>query len=498
HDSVQSIDAVELNPALVELVGERYAAYSGNLYGQANVAIHIGNARAFIASRAAQYDLIQFGLPDSMTGSGGLHALGENYLYTVESIRTLLRRLAPNGYLAITLWTRIPPRDTLKMFATAIQALKDLGVSSPNRQLILIRSWQTSTLIVKNGMIDEHEINQSLAFCEELSFDPVFFPGIQATETNRRNRVLEDYFFLGSQALLGAHSDDFQRDYKFNIRPATDDRPYFFDFFKWRSVPEIIESLYSGGMSLLEGGYLILIASLFQAMLASLILIVAPLLWLRKRSAAIPFQSVRGPVFGYFFSLGMAFMFLEIALIQKFILFLYHPLYSATTILTAILLFAGIGSLWSQRFDTRKKRCKAVFYSCIAIIGLSVLFIYLLNPLFAGLIALPQFAKFAIAVLLVAPLGFCMGIPFPLGLSVLDGEAPWTLAWAWGINGSASVISAILASLLAIQFGFSVLMFFAGLLYAIVALRFSRLIPVHGSPALAAPDHEARRSEKLS
>ncbi len=477
HHSAGRLDAIELNPAIVDLLQDRYAAFSGNLYYRNNVSIQITDARGFAATQTAKYDLIQLAMLDSMSGSAGLHALGENYLYTVESLRTFLSRLAPDGYLALTLWTKIPPRDSLKMFAMAIRALKELGVEYPGRQLILIRSWQTSTLIVKNGAIADREIDRTLSFCDERSFDPVYFPGIRAEQTNRRNQVLEDYFFLGTQALLGARASAFQRDYKFNILPATDDQPYFSDFFKWRSLPEIIDSLDSGGISLLESGYLILVATFAQAILVSMVLILLPLRLVRKRSPEIPGKKPQPRIFAYFFALGLGFMFLEIALMQKFILFLHHPLYAVTAILSAILIFAGIGSRWSQRFDSAKSRFAAVARSSTAIIVLGGIFIVALNPLFVKLIALPQIAKIPIAVLLVAPLGFFLGVPFPVGLSAVAAETPSLVAWAWGINGCASVISAILATLLAVQFGFTWLMVLALLLYAFAALCFPALSP---------------------
>ena len=124
------------------------------------------------------------------------YALGENYLYTVEGLKTFLDKLAPGGYLSVTLGTKVPPRDTLKLLATAIEALKKLGVQSPEGQLIVLRSWQKSTFLVKNGLITDREITRTLSFCEKRSFDPVYFPGIRPEQSNRRNRVREDYFFL--------------------------------------------------------------------------------------------------------------------------------------------------------------------------------------------------------------------------------------------------------------------------------------------------------------
>ncbi|MGR9108603.1 MAG: spermine/spermidine synthase domain-containing protein [Gammaproteobacteria bacterium] len=474
NHGVGRIDAVELNPAIVDLVRDRYAGFAGHLFQRDNVSVHIADGRGFVEGRAAQYDLIQLSLQDSMSGSAGLHGLKENYLYTVDSLKILLGRLRPGGFLALSLWTKIPPRDSLKLFAMGVQALREAGVRFPERQLISIRSWQTGTLLLKNGEISDSEIRHTLKFCEKLSFDPVYFPGIRAEQSNRRNRVLEDYFFLGSQALLGTQAGTFQRDYKFNIHPATDDRPYFFDFFKWRSLPEIIGSLGSGGISLLESGYLILVLALGQAILASVVLILLPLSLLRARNSFGPQAEKCGRtrVFVYFFLLGVAFMSLEIALMQKFILFLHHPLYAVTTILSALLVFAGIGSRSSQRFDSARNRKAALATCCTAIIVLGIFYTIFLNSLFVQVTAFPQIVKILLAVLLIAPLGYCMGFPFPLGLNAIASGIPSWLPWAWGINGCASVISAILATLVAVQFGFTILMGFSLLLYALAPLCF--------------------------
>lgn len=470
------VDAVELNSSIIELLQGRYAAFSGNLYHRDTVPIHIAEARAFVENQPAFYDLIQLALLDSWGASAaGSYALGENYLYTVEGLKTFLDKLAPGGYLSVTLGTKVPPRDTLKLLATAIEALKKLGVQSPEEQLIVLRSWQKSTLLVKNGLITDREITRTLSFCEKRSFDPVYFPGIRPEQNNRRNRVREDDFFLGSQALLSDNAKAFQNDYKFNIRPATDDRPYFFDFFKWRSLQEIYAALGRGGISLLESGQLILAVTLMQAIVASTVLILLPLCFHRAEPEEPSIKRSTLKVFAYFIPLGADFMFLEIALIQKFILFLHHPLYAVTTILSAILVFAGIGSRWSQRFDSPKDRSTGIRYSVVALISFVVIFLFLLSPIFVGLMALSQVAKILAAVFLIAPMGFFMGIPFPLALSEVAARTPSLIPWAWGINGCASVISAVLATLIAIQFGFTVLIIFSLMLYAIAAVCFPRL-----------------------
>ncbi|MCZ6809387.1 MAG: SAM-dependent methyltransferase, partial [Proteobacteria bacterium] len=355
YHGAREIDAVELNPLMRKLVGETYADFAGHLYEDDRVKVHAGEARGFVARQTGSYDLIQVALLDSFSAAGsGVQTLNESYLYTIEGIEEYLRHLEPGGMLAITRWLRIPPRDSLKLFATAVDALRRAGVAAPGRQLALIRSWNTSTLLVRNGEFTEQEIGKIREFSRSRSFDTAFYPSMLAAAANHYNILAEPYFFEGATALLSDRAGDFIERYKFDITPASDDQPYFFHYFKWSSLPETFALRKRGGAGLIEWGYLILIATLVQALLAGAVLILVPLL-LRKRDDLGRSHARMG---GYFFVLGFAFMFVEMAFIQKLILFLSHPLYSVAVVLSGFLVFAGLGSSYSkrlmQRFDDGK------------------------------------------------------------------------------------------------------------------------------------------------
>jgi hypothetical protein len=167
----------------------------------------------------------------------GLYALSESYLYTREALALYLDRLTPGGYLAITRWIKIPPRDSLKMFATAVEVLRRRGRPDPGAQLVLIRGWQTSTLLVKNGRFTDAELSAVREFCAQRSFDLAWLPGIKAEEANHYNRLRDPLFFTAATAMLGTDNAAFFADYKFDLRPASDDRPYFHHFFKWSVWP---------------------------------------------------------------------------------------------------------------------------------------------------------------------------------------------------------------------------------------------------------------------
>src|SRR5262245_36020872 len=222
HDA-HSIDAVELNPQLIELVRGRYADFAGHLYERQGVRAHVGEARGFVAASADRYDLIQIPLLDAFAAAAaGTLSLSESFVYTIEAFGTYLDHLAPDGYLAITRWLKLPPRDSAKLFLTALRALEGRGVAEPARQLVLIRSWETTTLLVKNGPLTPADIARLRAFADERSFDLAWYPGMRADEANRYNLLEEPYFFEAAQGLIEDPAGFLAR-YKFDLRPATDD-----------------------------------------------------------------------------------------------------------------------------------------------------------------------------------------------------------------------------------------------------------------------------------
>jgi SAM-dependent methyltransferase len=465
YHGASRIDAVELNRQVVELVRNRFADHAGGLY--AHIArVHVAEARGFVAASDERYDLIQVALLDSFSASSaGLYALAENHLYTVEALQEQLRHLQPGGLLAITRWVTLPPRDALKLFAAAAAALERSGVADPGSQLALIRSWKTATLLVKNGAFGSEDIAAIKAFCVARSFDLGFHPGMRAEDANRYNVVEGPDLFDGATALLGPGRDAFIENYKFHIAPATDDKPHFFHFFKWRSLPELLSLKEQGGLPLLEWGYPVLVATLVQAALASLLLIGLPLAWAgirQKDQRMAPLAGSRGRVLVYFMAIGFGFMFIEIAFIQKFVLFLSHPLYAVAVVLFAFLLFAGIGS----RVAARALPVAAV---AGAIALAAALCLLLLPVLFRHAMGWPDAARILLSVALIAPLAFFMGMPFPLGLARVEAADARLVPWAWGINGCASVTGAVLATLLAIHLGFTAVVLAALALYGLAA-----------------------------
>jgi spermidine synthase len=492
------IDAVELNPQLVRLVSKRFAEFAGRLYEQPGVRIHVAEARSFVAGSRDRYDLIQLPLLDSFaTAAAGTHSLSESYIYTIEAFEQYLDHLRPGGYLAITRWLKLPPRDSLRLFATAVSALERRGIGEPGRHLALVRSWNTTTLLVKNGPLTGEDAAAIRRFAEERAFDLGFLRGVSREEANRFNVLDQNYFFDSAIALLGPQRKEFFRHYKFDVAPTTDDRPYFFDFFKWQALPELLERRTLGGAALLDWGYAVLVATLVQASVLALVLILTPLLWLGRHRPAAAAAFARWRIALYFLAIGFAFLFVEIASIQRFVLFLGHPVYAIPVVLCAFLFFAGLGSGFAPRLTARLDalpglwpsfalirfttggdgRCRwgvrvrhpALALAVAGIVAATVLHLVAAPSLFLWLMPLPDTLKIAVSLVLIAPLAFFMGLPFPLALVRVAAARPGLVPWAWGINGCASVLSAILAILLAMSLGFSAILMIAIGLYLVAA-----------------------------
>ena len=467
YHGARSVDVVEVNPQIVGLIEGPLAGFSGRPFSQPGVNVHYAEARAYVAGRRARYDLIQLALTDAFgTSTAGLTALAQSHLYTVEALEAYLDRLAPGGVIAITRWVDLPPRDLVKLAATAIAALEAHGVTDPGAHLALIRSWKTGTLLVSQAPLSPAQIGRLRAFCQRRAFDVDWYPGMQTEEANRYNQLAQPYFHTAMRALLGPQRQTFVERYKYRITPATDDRPFHFHFFRWESLPEWLRLRERGGVSLMEWGYPVLVATLVQAAIAGVALILLPLVLAGQR---LP-RGGRGAVLGYFALLGLAFMFVEIAFIQRFTLFLGHPLYAVAVVLAGFLLFAGLGSRLAGRLAWDARRL--VLGAALVIAGLALAYLLLLPPLFHALAGLPDIGRIGASLTLIAPLALAMGMPFPLGLRQLADAVPAFIPWAWGINACVSVVAAVLATWLAMHLGFSAVVVLAVVGYLLAAAIF--------------------------
>ena len=474
HGAV-SVDAVELNPQVLELVAKEHKDFAGHIYGPDSpypVQVHVAEARGFVRATTKRYDLIQIALLDSVSASAaGTHALSESYLYTVEAFTDLYQHLTPGGIISITRWLKTPPRDMIRLFGTAVVALEQSDGAVPAQQLAMIRGWRTGTLLIKKGTFNAADRAAIQNFCRERSFDLAYYPQMPEVEANRYNQLAEPIFFRAAQAILSNDRKQFYEGYPFNIRPTTDNRPYFFQFLRFDSLVQMVRTVGRSAIPFIEWGYLLLIATLIQAVLAGVVLILIPLFFLRREDTSSITHNSRftnWQVFVYFLSLGVGFMFIEMSFIQKFLLLLANPTYAVAIVLCAFLLFAGLGSLFSLKLRAIGKLRQPPIAVAIGMLSvIALVYLQLLPPIFHRFLASSDVLKIAVSIGLIAPLAFFMGMPFPLGIDWLQRHHPHLIAWAWGINGYASVVSAILATCLAIAFGFNIVILLAVGIYLI-------------------------------
>jgi spermidine synthase len=478
--AARQVDAVELDPNVPQLLRGEFRDFAGGLYDRPDVRLHHADARAFVQAARENWNVIDLSLVDSFAASAvGVGAVGENYLYTREAFEVYLRHLRPGGVLAVTRWARTPPRDELKLFATGVAALERMG-SNPAERLVLIRSWAAATLLVKKEAFTAQELFALRLWAEERLFDTSYFPGITADQHNRFNVLERDYYFEATSAFLagGESREKFFRDYAFNLRPATDDRPYFFHFFRWRALPLMLHTFRQSWIPFSEWGYLILVATLGQATLLGILLIVFPLILLPRHRTpndspiARPLGggAARLQVFFYFLALGLGYLFMEMALIQRLIFFLANPGYTVAVVLAGLLFVSGWGSAWAGR--QLRKGTSATRLACLAALVVAfvgTVYAFGLHALLTPLLSWPLPVRMVIAFAVMLPLA-AMGMPFPLGLRQLGQSNAELLPWAWAINGCASVLAGPLATLVALAVGLPAVLLAASVCYVVTAL----------------------------
>lgn len=441
------VTAVESNQLVADVMRNKYGDFSGGWYDQANV--EISDSRSFVKRSRDKYDTILLTLTDSTPASTGIYALTENYVYTVEAFQDYYDHLSENGTLSITRYVLPPPRESLRIVSLAVAAMEKKGIEHPENQIAVIRSWGTITILIKKSEFTHDDITTIRAFVQERNFDLVYVPGIAPHEANVYNKFPEPYYYQNIN-LLFSDRDRFYENYLFEVSPVTDERPFFFQFFKFEKLEPTYKSMGKKWQPFVEGGYMIPII-FFQALVLSLIFILLPLRRIGK------YPQKKG-ILVYFLCLGIGFMFIEITLIQKFILFLGHPVYAVSAVLFSLLLFAGLGSFSSERLKSPIKVIPALSL-------LILLYLLILPQIFYVFLGHEIIIRYLISLITIAPLGFLMGMPFPLGVRITKMINPELIPWAWAVNGCASVLGSILVIMIALSWGFSSVLVLASAVY---------------------------------
>lgn len=462
----ERIVAVEPHGAITTMLKHELADANDSLLFRPELRVHALETRTHLLLDPEQYDLVTLPILETFGGSAGVFALQEQYLLTKEAFKEMWKRLTPEGVISISSWMDYPVRSPLKILATLVEVLEELDVGNPSHHLAAIRSWGTITFVVKRTPLTENEIHKIRAFCAEMMFDPALLPNLEPAERNRYNVLDDDRFFGYLDEIISPQRVNLYKEYDFDLRPATDDRPYFSQFLRWQSLPFLIEVFGTQSTAFLEIGYLIVGITFIQITLAALLLIILPLLSLSRinpRSSAgapLPAQwsGSRAQTFLYFAGLGAGYMFVEIVLIQRFILYLGHPMYAAAVVIGFMLVSSGFGSYLSSRVPTTPAAIRTILLAAILLIAV---YAVVLTPLLRSTIGLPMEMKIVLSLLIIAPPAFIMGFPFPLGLRRLSALRAGDVPWAWGINGCISVVSTALATIIAVEGGFVLVMLIA-------------------------------------
>ena len=456
-----SVTAVELNRQIVELAGWGSAS-PGEHYG-ADVEWVIGDARGFMARSDERFDIVALG-PGLAFGSSaaGVHALNEDFMHTLEAYDSYLQRLSDDGVLAITRWLMTPPRESVRVVLTAAEALRWIAPKNMIDKLVVLRSWATVTVLAKPSGFSSDELHRLMSWAGERRFDLDWYPGIEGP--GRGFNVLDEpTLFRAAAAGITSRerTDRFASAYAFEVSPADDARPYPHHFLRAASIPELVRRDRGSWLAFAEWGYVALFATLAQSIVLATLLLLVP------AAVRVGVKSAGGWVrlAGYFSAIGFAYLAAEIAAIQQLNLLLGHPVYAVAAVLAAFLICSGLGSVWSDRLNAERGwQVGAGLAVLLVLYGVLLLsLVHLLQPA-----ALP--VRAAAAMLLLAPLAFLMGSPFPLGVRSLVGAGVEGVAWGWASNGFASVVATPLAALIALESGSKMLFFLAAAAYAGAAL----------------------------
>lgn len=460
HNAV-IIRAVESNIAINSLLYNELADETDSIYYKKNVDVFEISSRTFLNTDTNFYDIILLPPIGSFGGSAGTQAIKEDFLFTVESFNLMFGRLKENGFIQVTCWMDYPFRNPLRILATIIEALELSGINNVEEHIVSIRSWSSISFLIKKKELNNSDIEAVRNFCNEMNFDTVVLPGISLEERTQFNQLQDEKFFSYIDSILSKGREDFLKEYSFRIFPPTDNNPYFSQFLKWENIPDLQYFFGTGAIPFFELGYLIVLLTFFQITLISIILVILPLIKLGWRGANKLWTVL------YFSGLGAGYMLIEIALIQKFVLYFGNPIYSAAAVISFMLICSGLGSYISSFVNNKSK---GIISSVLIIIFLLITYTVALNPLLQNSIHYSTVIKGLISFVLIGLPAFVMGFPFPTGINKLSENNKQQIPWAWGINACFSVISAVLAIVIAVEFGFDAVFFTAVLAYCVTLI----------------------------
>jgi hypothetical protein len=455
------VDGVEINPIIADdVMRDRFREFSGGIYTHPRIRIAVDDGRSFVRRSTEQYDVIQASLVDTWAATAaGAYTLTENTLYTVDAFNDYLDHLTDRGVLTITRWVF----DGLRLVSLARAAADTRGWSIADR-IAIVRHDRVATFLLKKTPFSREEISHLRGVSRQLGFEVLYAPNADEHAAPDERWVdgtsTADY----ARLIRARDPEQFYAAFHADISPTDDDRPFFFHTTKLQDQFSV-----AFGRSMLFGNGLSALLTLLGISGLLVVTFVLGPLALAGRHASHPDGWLWWLV--YFGTLGAGFMLIEVALLQRFVLLLGHPVYSLTVTLFSLLLGTGLGAAWSRRINQPSlRRAGATALMLVAAIGLGV--IAVVTPLVTWAIPFSRDTRIGIAVATLVPMGIALGIPMPTGLRLLGSRAPDLVPWAWGMNGALSVLGATLAIFIAMNWGFQTTLLVASATYLVGCIAF--------------------------
>lgn len=454
----KDVTAVEINPIIAKtIMQERFPDLSNRLYYRPEVHVHIEDGRSFVRRSSEKYQVLQATLVDTWASTAaGAFALSENNLYTTDAFRDYLNHLTDDGLMVFTRWGFEPPRESLRLVSLAMEALQDLGEKQPWRHVVVLREdsekikgWgaQDTVIIFRKPMAGD-DIARAYSALNGTNLQSIYLPSDQPV--NEFGRLLRSN-----------DPEAFWQDYQFDVSPVDDDRPFFFYTVQPRDVWNYFKSAGNAADSKINRALPLLFGLLGVSLVATAVVLALPPLLLGTRLPAE--RGVRRFLL-YFFCIGAGYILIQVALIQKFILFLGHPTYALTVIVFSMLISSGIGSFFSRRV-VRQSDDRSLSVTLLAVAATVSMLAFIAAPISEFGVGWPLPLKMVVTACLIAPAGFLMGIPFPTGLTRLESRYPHAVRWAWALNAAASVLGSASAIFLAIYIGLRLTVLVGAALY---------------------------------
>jgi hypothetical protein len=451
----REVVGVEINDDIIDIMANRYGDFTGHLERRPGVRLVNDEARSYVARTDERFDIIQVSLIDTWAATAaGAFTFTENSLYTVEAWKLFLQRLTPSGVMTFSRWYHgMLPAETYRMVSLAAAALQQTGITEPRRHLILVGSAKSisqggvATILVSREAFSDEDVTRLQEIAARLQFEILLSPTQAANETLAA--LADREAALATLEML-----------PLELSAPTDDRPFFFHTLRWRNL--FREDLYAQGVTTFNMNAVFILAALLVVTVALTgLCIVAPLAlttdrWVLRGSS---------PLFVFFAAIGGGFMLIEISQMQRLNIFLGHPTYGLAVALFALLLSSGIGS-YTTSYGRERLGAETRLLLLLLVL---VAFGLLTTPLIHWFSPASTPLRIAAAVFMLTPLGFFMGMAFPLGMEIASRRAPALTPWLWGINGATSVCASVVALAIALTWGISVA-FWCGFSCYLVAL----------------------------